>query len=142
MIDGYTFTVEEHPTDADVGAVVHNLIRFNDSRAEPEGWRRLAIFLRGADGRITGGLLGWTHWGWLFISHLWLAESLRNKGGGQQLMQRAEEEARRRGCRHAWVDTFSFQARGFYQKLGYQLYGALDDFPPGHTRFFLQKRDL
>jgi ribosomal protein S18 acetylase RimI-like enzyme len=54
-------------------------------------------------------------------------------------MQRAEDEARRRGCRGAWLDTYSFQARGFYERIGYEVFGVIDDFPPGHSRLFLRK---
>ena len=57
-------------------------------------------------------------------------------------MQSAQHEAHLRGCRHAYLDTFDFQALGFYQKLGYELFGHLDDYPPGHTKYFLQKRRL
>ncbi|MGC6728099.1 hypothetical protein ACP0GO_26835, partial [Escherichia coli] len=39
-----------------------------------------------------------------------------------------------------WLDTYSFQARGFYEKLGYTVFGTIDDFPPGHQRFFGRKR--
>ncbi len=49
------------------------------------------------------------------------------------------EEAARRGCRYAWLDAFSFQARGFYEKLGYTVLGTLEDSPPGHSRYFLKK---
>ena len=55
-------------------------------------------------------------------------------------MRRAEDEARRRGCRGIWLDSFTFQAPGFYQRLGYEIFGALDDYPPGDKRCFLRKR--
>jgi hypothetical protein len=72
--------------------------------------------------------------GWLFISHLWMAEALRG--------QRAEREAARRDCRRAYLDTFDFQALGFYQKRGYEVFGSLEGFPTGHRRYFLQKHWL
>ena len=68
-----------------------------------------------------------------------IPEEMRGTGVGRTLMQRAEEEALRRGCHQVWLDTFSFQARGFYEKLGYAVFGALDDYPVGHSRFFLRK---
>ena len=68
-----------------------------------------------------------------------VADALRGKGIGCELMGAAEARAVERGCHSAWVDTFSFQAPGFYRKLGYQVFGELD-YPPGHRRIFLQKR--
>lgn len=89
--------------------------------------------------RSKGGLLGHTHWNWLFVSHLWVADPLRGRGYGRALMVQAEEEALRRGCDHAHLDTFDFQARAFYERLGYTVFGQLADYPSGHTRYFLQK---
>jgi len=66
-------------------------------------------------------------------------DAARGQGLGRRLIGLAEDEARRRGCRHAYLDTTSFQARPFYEKLGYRLWGQLEDFPQGHTRYFLQK---
>ena len=55
-------------------------------------------------------------------------------------MQAAEEVARERGCIGMWLDTFSFQARGFYVKPGFTVFGTIDDYPIGHRRFYLSKR--
>jgi GNAT superfamily N-acetyltransferase len=83
--------------------------------------------------------LGNTYWGWLYISILWLAESLRGQGVGGRLLDMAEQEALDRGCRHAHVDTLDFQALPFYEKHGYAVWGTLNDLPPGHSRYFLKK---
>jgi ribosomal protein S18 acetylase RimI-like enzyme len=138
----YQLTVEQEPDPRDSSALVRGLVSYNDSRAEPENYRPLAVFLRDADGQIVGGVLGQTNWGWLFISHVWLAEHLRGEGFGRQLLAAAEREAFARGCRHAHLDTFSFQAPDFYQQLGYEVFGVLDDYPAGHRRYYLRKRDL
>ena len=66
-------------------------------------------------------------------------ESMRGQGIGTELMRRAEREAVVRGCRNAWLDTFEFQARPFYEKLGYTCFGELADYPPGFSRYFLRK---
>jgi hypothetical protein len=58
---------------------------------------------------------------------------------GRRLLEAIEDEARKRGCRWAHLDTFSYQARPFYERLGYELFATLDDYPPGHQRFFLKK---
>ena len=69
-----------------------------------------------------------------------LPGDLRRQGLGKELLRRAEDEARACGCVGAHLDTFSFQARGLYEKQGYAAFGALPDCPPGHARFFLSKR--
>lgn len=101
--------------------------------------RPLAILLCEADGGISGGLWGRTDWQWLSIELLFVPERLRGAGLGARLVRQAEEEALRRGCRGALVNTFSFQAPGFYERLGYRAFGILDDCPPGHRRISLQK---
>ena len=92
-----------------------------------------------ARARSVAGLAGETYSGWLFIRYLWVSDALRGQGIGRKLMGDAEGRALERGCHSAWVDTFSFQAQGFYPKLGYAVFGELD-YPPGHKRIFLQKR--
>ena len=88
---------------------------------------------------VVAGLAGETYSGWPFIRYLWVGDTLRGKGIGRKLMAGAEARALERGCHSAWVDTFSFQAPGFYRKLGYEVFGELD-YPPEHKRIFLQKR--
>ena len=95
--------------------------------------------LRAGRGDILAGVAGETYSGWLFIRYLWVSDGLRRNGVGRELMAGAESRAFERGCHSAWVDTFSFQAPGFYRKLGYRVFGELD-YPPGHTRIFLQKQ--
>jgi GNAT superfamily N-acetyltransferase len=79
------------------------------------------------------------HWGWLHVSILWLHEDVRGQGYGGQLIRMAEDIARGRSCHHAHLDTMSFQAPGFYHKLGYQEFGRLEELPRGHSRIFLHK---
>ena len=120
-------------------AVAVGLRAFNQPFAGVKDQRPLAVLIR-REGQIVGGLWGHTAFGWLFVELLFSPADLRG-GMGTRLMDMAEDEARRRGCRHAWLDTYSFQARGFYEKRGYQVFGQLDDYPPGHVRYFL-RRDL
>jgi GNAT superfamily N-acetyltransferase len=100
----------------------------------------LSIFLRGPHGEIRGGLLGAIWGGWLHVSYLWVEESLRGRGFGRRLIAGAERYAAERGCHSVWLTTFSFQAPGFYRKLGYELFATLDGCPPGHAHHFLRKR--
>jgi GNAT superfamily N-acetyltransferase len=136
---GYRLAVEDHPAKADVEVLPNGLEAFNERRwPQHPRWLPLAVFVRNK-GEVVAGLAGETYCGWLFIKYLWVSEALRDRGVGRELMARAEARARDRGCHSAWVDTFSFQAPGFYQKLGYEEFGRLD-YPPDHSRHFLRKR--
>jgi N-acetylglutamate synthase-like GNAT family acetyltransferase len=86
-----------------------------------------------------GGVLAELYWKWLFIDLLWVKEELRGQGYGHELLTKVETEARNRGARNAYLDTFSFQAPEFYAKHGYHQFGELQDFPKGHQRLFLTK---
>ena len=92
------------------------------------------------DGQQAGGLIADTNWNWLHVSVLAVDASRRGQGHGRALMDRAEAIARQRGCTGAWVDTFSFQAPGFYERLGYRQFGELPSYPDEHRRMFYSKR--
>lgn len=120
--------------------VLRQLIAFSEERAaEPMAARPFALLLKEPSGEIVGGLWGRTAWHWLHTDLLFVPPSLRRQGHGAALVGRAEKEAAARDCRGAWVDTFSFQARGFYERLGYRVVGTIEDQPPGHSRHFLTK---
>lgn len=91
------------------------------------------------NGKIVAGLVARTWWGGLEVQYLWVSEEYRKKGYGRDLMLQAEQEALKRGCHMAYVDTFSFQAQEFYEKLGYQPYGNLGGYAHRHTRIYLAK---
>ena len=76
---------------------------------------------------------------WLMIDGLWVAAALRGRGFGTQLLDAAEEIAIARGCRGAWLGTFDFQARAFYERRGYRVFAELPEFPPQHRHFHLAK---
>ena len=100
----------------------------------------LAILLRDATtGEVVGGLWAQVLWGSFYVALLFVPEALRGTGLGASLMRQAEEEAIRRGCREMWTDTFAFQARPFYEKLGFTVFGQLDGPAPIFPRFFLRK---
>lgn len=88
---------------------------------------------------LVGGAMGYTSYGWLHLTHLFVAESRRGQGVGSRLLEEAEAEAARRGCCHAHLSTFDFQARAFYEERGYTTFGLLDDFPAGHELYFMRK---
>ena len=102
-------------------------------------FRPLGIFLRDENRDIVGGLSGYTWAGWLEIRFLWVREDLRGQGYGRRMLEAAEVEARMRGCDHAWLDSYTFQAPAFYQHLGYEVFGSLKGFPPPDDRVFLTR---
>lgn len=136
-------TLTDAPTPEMWKAIVDPLVEFNGRRTgSPEMYHPLVILLsRPESDEILGGLYGSTLFSYLRVDLLFVPESMRGLGIGSRLMAQAEAEAEamRRGCRAASLDTYSFQARGFYERLGYSVFGTLDDCPPGHSRFYLTK---
>jgi GNAT superfamily N-acetyltransferase len=128
------------PDLADRAAILAPLAAFNAQNAAPVASQFLAVLIQDADGATVGGLWGRTAYRWLFIELLVVPEAMRGQSRGASIMAAAEQIARDRGCIGAWVDTFSFQALGFYQKLGYEIFGEIEDYPPGEARYFLKKR--
>ncbi|HEX6307738.1 MAG TPA: GNAT family N-acetyltransferase [Longimicrobiales bacterium] len=129
----------EPDADGEVRSIILNGLRmFNRQRAEAPDFQPLVLAARAGD-TVIGGLVGETGWKWLYVDLLWVSDPYRGRGLGRHLLEAAEMEAMARGARHAYLDTFDFQARPFYEKQGYQLFGMLEDYPPGHTRFYLRK---
>lgn len=127
------------PDSAAIQAVKDGLIAYNRAQAPDAAFQPLSMVLRDPTGRVVGGLVGATYGGWLVIQILWVAEERRGHGYGRTLLTMAEQEARRRGCHHAHLDTMSFQARPFYEHAGYTVLGTRRDLPQGHSRSFIQK---
>lgn len=134
--------VTDQPTEADRAVVLDGLVDFNHAAAGLSGRDRLdlAVLLRGDAGATIGGAIGASFYGWMRLELLWLPEALRGKGWGSRLMQAVEAEAAARRCLGVRLETASFQARGFYEKLGYTVYGTLADHPQGHECHWLCKR--
>ncbi len=136
-----SIVIPEQPSDADRKAVVDALVAFNDKIAGPSGYQPLAVLIQDPDsGQTIGGLWGKTIYDWLFVELLVVPDRFRGQDIGSQILTRAEDIARSRGCVGVWLDTYAFQAPGFYSKLGYETFGVLDDHPRGSHRFFLKKR--
>ncbi|ANL29005.1 GCN5-related N-acetyltransferase protein [Rhizobium phaseoli] len=134
------FELTGAPSPEELAAIADALSAFNTGDVGPADRRPLAILIRDTDGKVTGGLSGFTAWGWLFTQMLYIPETLRGAGLAGKLLAEAEEEARARGCGGAWIDTFSPQALSAYLRQGYEVFGELEDFPQGRTRSFLRKR--
>jgi GNAT superfamily N-acetyltransferase len=115
------------------------LIAYNTAMAGPSRYRVLWVVARDASGTVQGGVRGGTYWNWLYVEWLWVAEAWRGRGTGSRLLRQAEQIARKRGCVGVYLDTFSFQAPGFYRKQGYKKIGQLAGLPPGSARIWFRK---
>lgn len=136
----WTLSLSDSADEAIRQAILAPLVDYNASQAGPSGNRPLSVLVHDEAGQVVGGAWGYTGFQWLFIQLLVVPAQARGQGLGTQVMQRAEAEAIARGCVGAWLDTFEFQARGFYEKLGYQCFGQIDGYPPGYARYFLKKQ--
>lgn len=136
----YAITLEEDPADDELQILGEGIEHHTQSKFGDRINKQLAFFLRDKKGSIVGGVHGkYGSFGWLYVSALWVSEQIRGSGYGTRLMDFIEQEAIKNGCTNAYLDTFSFQAPEFYQKLGYEVFGELPDFPVGYSRFFLRK---
>jgi GNAT superfamily N-acetyltransferase len=139
MNENYEIKRVEKIEDAMWTLVGGGINDFNNAQAGESHGKSLCFMVYAPDQTMVGGVIGETHWNWLYISLMFVREDLRGQGFGHQLITLAEEEAKRRGATHVYLDTFSFQAPGFYAKHGYEVFGELKDFPPGHQRYYLVK---
>jgi uncharacterized protein (DUF924 family)/GNAT superfamily N-acetyltransferase len=119
--------------------VTESLASYNIAATGHSSWYPVGFFLKSARGEWLGGLLGNIWGGWLHVTHLWVASAMRRRGGGTRLLRAAENYAIERGCIAATLETHSYEARPFYEKLGYRVFATLEDYPPGHSKFFLRK---
>jgi GNAT superfamily N-acetyltransferase len=131
-----TLTLDDDPPPgfrADLGQ------RINAFHGEtvPFQSNRFGLRLLDTDRELAGGLSGVMSWGWLFIDAVWVRDDQRGQGAGRQLMAAAEQHAATQGCHAVWLDTF--QARGFYEALGYAVFGVLEAYPGAQTRYFMRK---
>jgi ribosomal protein S18 acetylase RimI-like enzyme len=127
------------PSEALTRFVTDNLVGFNMARTGHSDWHPVGFYLKSPRGEWLGGLTGYIWGGWLHVTFLWISETLRHQQYGTQLMDAAEALARERGATAVTLETFSFQAPDFYAKRGYQVFGRLDGYPPGHSKLFLRK---
>ena len=132
--------IDDDVAPTDEACVVRGLLAFNEARLGPSGEQPVKFVVRDSEGVVLGGILGHTRWHWLYIAKLWVDERARGRGLGTRLMRAAEDLARSRGCTDVSLDTFDYQARPFYEKLGYELFGTLEGYPPGSRQYYLRKR--
>jgi GNAT superfamily N-acetyltransferase len=136
----------DEPTAAFRQSLLARLWAVSDPLAGKREWpvHTLCLAIRDAAGGMTGGpmlggLWGYFHYDWLFIELIFVPEDRRGHDLGSTLLAMAEAQARAWGGVGVWLDTFSFQARGFYERHGFAAFGEIADYPTPHRRFFLSK---
>jgi GNAT superfamily N-acetyltransferase len=140
MGEEYHIVQVDDPEQSAWGIIGRGIRDYNEQHAGDNRFQRLCFVVRAPDRAIVGGVIAEVYWEWLHIDLLWVKDELRGRGYGHRLLTRVEQEARQRGARHAYLDTFSFQAPDFYERHGYRVFGELANFPHGHQRYFLTKR--
>ena len=129
------------PDPADTAIIQEGLRAYNTSQAGYDDYRPLAVFVTDPDtGKVVGGLYGGSYLGQLRVDRFFLPADLRRGGLGSRLLAMAEAEGRRRGCTRIALNTLAIQARGFYEKQGYETAATLECAPPGVVRYLMTKR--
>ena len=137
MTEEYRIAAAEKPPWSIIGGGIDT---YNQQQAGSYNSKSLCFVVQGTDEEVVGGVIGSVFWDWLYVDLMWVTEELRGQGYGERLLKLIEDEARKCGVKSAYLDTFSFQAPGFYEKYGYQVFGVLKEFPPGHQRYFMMKK--
>jgi ribosomal protein S18 acetylase RimI-like enzyme len=135
----YNIVFKSDPKIEDYQSIAARLQHFNDTTGPSPKYKSIVLSLEDSKKKVVGGLWGQCAYKWLHIEAIVVPEDARGKGLGRALMQQAEGIAASHGCTGVWLGTLAFQARGFYEKLGYSIFGELENFPSGGSYFFMRK---
>ncbi|HWI48980.1 MAG TPA: GNAT family N-acetyltransferase [Rummeliibacillus sp.] len=102
-------------------------------------YEEICLFLKDEEGTVRGGILGEVCWNWLEIHTFMIDEDIRKSGFGKKLLLEIEKIALEKECDFIKVDTLSFQALGFYEKNGYQVFGSINNVGRDHQHYYLKK---
>jgi GNAT superfamily N-acetyltransferase len=135
----YHIEVDHQLEQADV--IIEGLSDFNRPYFGNKKSKHFAIYLKDEKDEVVGGIIAMMRPGikLLYIDKIWISEPIRKKGYGKKLMLAAEAEGKKHGCTHAQLNTFSFQAEPFYQKLGYVRIGIVHKLYGEHDSIFMRK---
>ncbi|MCL2353601.1 MAG: GNAT family N-acetyltransferase [Defluviitaleaceae bacterium] len=124
----------------DVKKISKELVSYNQSQVPFSEYQDLNYCVKVDDEIIAGIVADVYRWKVVEVSILWVKDEHRGKGLAKALLKKVENEAREIGCHLSHLDTFDFQARDFYEKQGYRVFGELEDCPKGHSRFYMSKK--
>lgn len=130
--------VDYNPSQADNDVVSEGIIASN-AHILGERDKPFSIFLKNDAGQVFGGLQAYLDSESIYIDTLWIQETLQKQGYGTNLLAAVEEEAKRHQCKYITVDTWDFQAEGFYLKNGYKLLGEVKNYWLGHSKLTFRK---
>lgn len=133
------FDITAEPAPGEIQYLEERIYEFNSAATGITDGEWLSIFVRDEADRIVAGICGNIWGGCLEIRQLWVEEGRRKQGLGTQLLEAAEEEARRRGCGQILLMTFSFQAPAFYARHRFEVVAVVDDHPRGHKNLLMRK---
>jgi ribosomal protein S18 acetylase RimI-like enzyme len=135
------FLSKENPSDSEVNEIRYGLRSYNDAFVSRKESVKVLVSCRNSEDQLIGGAYGIIQWDWLHVDLLWVHEDYRHKGLGSKLMAEITDKARERKIFRFKLETASFQALDFYKKLGFTVFGTLEDLPPGYTNYLLSKVD-
>lgn len=133
-------TLDHNVSESERQLIQDQVVAFSDAQSSPRNFNSFGVVLRNEKNAVVGGAVGVVVWDWLVVDLLWVAEELRGQGHGRHLISAVEKQAIALGCNRSRLDTFDFEAKDFYLKCGYHIYGALEGFPHGHTQFHMQRQ--
>lgn len=127
----------------DIQYIYAKIVEFNFKKAPPtqeNSFEIISINYKDGNNNIRAGMIASLYmWRIINIDVLWVDETLRKSGLGTKMLRKLEKIAKKKNCKLIHVDTFSFQAPEFYKKNGFEVFGVLENCPPGHQRYFLKK---
>lgn len=127
-------------TDKEQQMIWDGIEGFTQPIVGPTGRHELSFLLCDQTGELNGGVQGnYDNFGWLWIDSLWVGKSFRGLGYGIELLNRIETEAIKNGATRSHLTSFSYQAADFYVKQGYEVFGELENYSQGHSRYWLKK---